>query len=81
MRMRRIAHRKLDIKDPRTGEQVQLTYRDMYWYRRDRRRFFRRLRRRLGLPEPSRPLGPSELVFYWDDHIPDRRIRVFKVRD
>ncbi len=65
-----------DIKHPLTGEQLQLSKRDLYWWRKDKAYFYRRLRRKLGLPEPEKLPSRSEFVFYWDDGDP-RRMRAF----
>lgn len=72
---------ELDIRDRRTGELVSLNRRDRYWWRHDKKRFYKRLRQRLGLPEPQVQKRLSDgRAFYWDDHEP-RRLRAFIPRD
>lgn len=68
--------RPLNIKNPYTGEPIQLSRRDIWRYRNDRPRFWRVLRERYGVPEPDPARRASDMVFYWDDHDP-RRLRAF----
>ncbi len=67
------------IRDPYTGELMQFTKRERRLYNNDRKAFFVYLRKKLGIPEPEW-VRTEEMIFYWDDNQPYRRLRAFAVR-
>ena len=67
------------IRDPSTGELMQFTKREHRLFHKDRKAFYIYLRKKLGIPEPEW-VPTEEMVFFWDDNQPYRRLRAFAVR-
>ncbi len=65
------------IRNPHTGKLMQFTEDEVRQFNENEKEFFVSLRKRLGIPEPAPRRSHYGTVFYWDDHQPKRRLRVF----